>query len=106
MSPASFSNMTEMLSYLNNLENRIIALESENRILKSRADTFSKGDRLTVQQEIDRYLPRTNILSSSYISRAFAVWGHYFVAQLVIGVGMAFIYLIIAVVILGMSRSG
>ncbi len=106
MSPASFSNMTEMLSYLNNLENRIIALESENRILKSRADTFSKGDRLMIQDEISRLLPSTGILSNSFLQRAFAVWGHYFVAQLVIGVGMAFIYLIIAVVILGMSRSG
>ncbi len=106
MSPASFSNMTEMLSYLNNMENRIIALESENRILKERTDTANRSDRLAFQQEIDRYLPRTNILSSSFISRAFAIWGHYFVAQLVIGVGMAFIYLIIAVVILGMSRSG
>jgi hypothetical protein len=104
MSPASFSNMTEMLSYLNNLENRITALESENRILKERTDTASRGDRLEVQQEIDRYLPRTNILSSSFISRAFAIWGHYFVAQLVIGVGMAFVYALVAVLILGMSR--
>jgi len=104
MSPASFSNMTEMLSYLNNLENRITALESENRILKERTDTASRGDRLAVQQEIDRYLPRTNILSSSFISRAFAIWGHYFVAQLVIGVGMAFVYALVAVLILGMSR--
>ena len=104
MSPSSFSNMTEMLSYLNNLENRITALESENRILKERTDTASRGDRLAVQQEIDRYLPRTNILSSSFISRAFAIWGHYFVAQLVIGVGMAFVYALVAVLILGMSR--
>ena len=106
MSPASFSNMTEMLSYLDNLENRIIALESENRMLKERTDTSSRGDRLMLQEEIGRQLPRTNILSTSFIERAFAVWGHYFVAQLVIGVGMAFIYLIIAVVILAISQQG
>jgi len=104
MSPASFSNMTEMLSYLNNLENRIIVLESENRMLKERTDTSSKGDRLMIHDEIGRQLPRTNILSTSFMERAFAVWGHYFVAQLVIGVGMAFIYAIIAVVIFGLSR--
>lgn len=104
MSPASFSNMAEMLSFLNNLENRIIALESENRMLKEKTDTSNRGDRLMIQDEICRQLPRTSILSSSFLQRSFAVWGHYFVAQLVIGVVMAFIYVIIAVVMLGLSR--
>ena len=34
-------------------------------------------------------LPRTNIVSSSYIKRAFAVWGHYFVANLIITLPIA-----------------
>jgi hypothetical protein len=29
--------------------------------------------------------PQTNLLSPNFLTRVFAVWGHYFVAQLVIG---------------------
>jgi hypothetical protein len=47
-------------------------------------------------------LPNTAIISPSFLTRAFAVWGHYFVAQLIIAVP---IYCIIFLLAMG-SGSG
>jgi hypothetical protein len=50
-------------------------------------------------------LPQTNLLSGSFLSRAFAVLGHYLVASLIIAIP---IYIVIFVIILfvGIGLSG
>ena len=37
----------------------------------------------------DTALPKTALLSPNYLARAFAVWGHYFVANLIIGLAIS-----------------
>lgn len=42
--------------------------------------------------ELEEKVPVTAILNRSFISRAFAVWGHYFVANLVMGIPFVVIW--------------
>jgi hypothetical protein len=36
--------------------------------------------------DLEARLPNTNLISPNYLTRAFAVWGHYFVSNLILGV--------------------
>ena len=47
---------------------------------------------------LEMRLPNTKLLANSFMSRAFAVWGHYFVAQLVISLVVGVIIGIISVI--------
>lgn len=91
-----FNNMNDLTNYLTALEDRVRALESQNESLK-RYVTDLGGD-------AQKMLPKTSLLSPSFIQRAFAVWGHYFVAQLIIGIPIACIYF--AIVYLMLSQNG
>jgi len=94
--PPQFNNMNDLTNYLTALEDRVRTLESQNESLK-RYVTDLGGD-------AQKMLPKTSLLSPSFIQRAFAVWGHYFVAQLIIGVPIACIYF--AIVYLMLSQNG
>ncbi len=84
MSP-QFNNMSELLSYLESLENRLKTIENENRVLMDQKEFLTKYiDGLDRDDKV--VLPRTNIVSPRYLTRAFAVWGHYFVANLIISI--------------------
>ena len=50
---------------------------------------------LTRETSHHRDLPSTNIISDSFLSRAFTVWGHYFVAQLIIGLCLLSVYFVV-----------
>lgn len=85
--PPQFNNMNELTSYLGTLDNRIKTLESQNESLKRYISEMG-GD-------AKKILPKTSLLSNSFIQRAFTVWGHYFVAQLIITIPILCIYFII-----------
>jgi hypothetical protein len=51
-------------------------------------------------------LPKTGLLSPSFIQRAFTVWGHYFVAQLIISIPIVCIYFILILTILKQGFPG
>jgi hypothetical protein len=87
MSP-QFNNMNELTSYLDTLEKRVKMLEGQNENLVQSV--------INAEDAPTRVLPRTGLLSRSYFKRAFTVWGHYFVASLIIGLVIS----IIAVTIL------
>ena len=91
MSP-QFNNMNELTSYLDSMEKKVRTLESQNDFLKQ-----SLG---RLEEEANKMLPRTGLLSRIYFRRAFAVWGHYFVANFIIGL-IIIIILIGALLILG-----
>ena len=44
----------------------------------------------------------SGLQSPNFLKRAFSVWGHYFVAQLIISAGLAIIYVCIVVVFIGL----
>ena len=87
MSP-QFNNMNELTSYLDTLEKRVKMLEGQNENLVQSV--------IKAEEASARVLPRTGLLSRSFFKRAFTVWGHYFVASLIIALGIS----IIAVTIL------
>ena len=85
--PPQFQNMNELTAYLAKLEDRVALLESQNNSL-SRTITDLGGD-------AGKLLPKTSLISPNFIQRAFAVWGHYFVAQLIISIPFTCLYFII-----------
>ena len=84
--------MNELTSYLDTMENRVKALESQNESLRNYV-TAMGGDAA-------KMLPKTGLLSPSFIQRAFTVWGHYFVAQLIISVPIVCIYFVLILTVL------
>lgn len=60
--------------YILALEKRIMYLEVENERLYQ-----------AIKDVPEFILPNTQIISPDFLRRAFAIWGHYFVAQLIIG---------------------
>jgi hypothetical protein len=95
---AQFNNMNELTSYLEAMENRVKELESQNESLR-RYVTGMGGDAA-------KMLPKTGLLSPSFIQRAFTVWGHYFVAQLIISIPFVCIYIILLLTILKQGIPG
>ena len=95
---AQFNNMNELTSYLDAMENRVKTLESQNESLR-RYITEMGGDAA-------KMLPKTGLLSNSFIQRAFTVWGHYFVAQLIISVPIVCVYIILLLTILRQGIPG
>ncbi len=58
--------------------------------------------------ELEARLPRTNLVSPNFLTRAFAVWGHYFVSSFILGVIFSCIGLVFGVLmtmVLGLSVS-
>ena len=87
MSP-QFNSMNELTSYLDTMEKRVKMLEGLNENLRQSL--------IKAEEAPTSVLPRTSLLSRHYFKRAFAVWGHNFVAELII----ALVISIIAVTIL------
>jgi hypothetical protein len=75
MSP-HFNNMNELTSYLDAMENRVKILEGQNDYLRRSISQLG--------QDAPKVLPETGLLSHSFFKRAFTVWGHYFIVQLLI----------------------
>lgn len=65
--------------YVAYLEQRIAALESR---------TLSAA-------------PNTKLMAPGFLTRAFAVWGHYFVAQFIIGLVLTVIWMILGLIFAG-----
>ena len=101
MSYTPVKNISELNEYLEKQERRIVALETENEELKRRVELAT--DELARLPEIKLGVPQTDLLSFSYLRRAFAVWGHYFVAQLIISLVMLVIYFFVVVIVLGVT---
>lgn len=92
MATPQFKNMDELTEYLSTLEQRIQTLEAENQNLRMiQSNNYIDGS--LVSKLIKRHLPQTNILSPGFLKRSFAVWGHFFVANLIIGSIVGVFYL-------------
>lgn len=97
MTTPQFQSMTDLTAYLEAQQQRITALESELQAFKASPQVPDDNRTRAIVQAA---LPQTNLLSPSFMTRAFAVWGHYFVSQLIIGLGIGVVYLIIFLITL------
>ncbi len=91
-----FKNMNDLMEYLGQLEHRVALLEDENRNFRSMMVDQSSLE----SKNISRYIPKTNLFSKNFLFRAFTVWGHMFVAQLIIGIAAGMLYFCIVMVLL------
>jgi hypothetical protein len=97
--PELFKSMNELVTYLGNLEERLKYLETENERLQAIASPREIVNEEAIERTVLDYLPTTNLIHPSFLKRAFAVWGHFFVANLIIGilVGVAYACVMMAV---------
>lgn len=49
--------------------------------------------------DLEARLPRTNLVSPNFLSRAFAVWGHFFVSNLILSLIFGCIGLVISLIV-------
>ncbi len=93
MSP-QFNSMDELVAYLGTLEERLRSLETENLSLKLQNETLNNymKEMGSVSQKM---LPKTNLISPKFLRRAFTVWGHSFIAGLIISIP----FVILAIVV-------
>lgn len=83
----SSANTSALEGKVNQLENQVQQLNNQISQLRNEMYVNRSGS--------------SALQSPNFLSRAFAVWGHYFVAQLIISVGIAIIYVCIIAIIGG-----
>jgi hypothetical protein len=95
-----FKNMNELVEYLGTLEERIKTLEAENRSLRA-IQPKNDMDGNAIAKAVSRYIPQTDLLSPGFLKRAFAVWGHFFVANFIVSLIAFLIYACLMMVMFG-----
>ena len=78
MARPEIKNLNDLNNYLSILENRIAELENQDQIVKTAIKDANKN--LQESKPIEYKLPKTNLLNRNFFTRAFTVWGNYFVA--------------------------
>ncbi len=104
-------SMEELVTCLGTLEERVKVLESENKDLRAIQPSSVSPDANIIARALARVMPQTNLFSPSFLKRAFTVWGHFFVANLIIGVIVGIGYACLMMVLFGsllgsMSQQG
>lgn len=93
-----FKSMNELVQYLGALEERVRFLEEEHQRLPVAPApapapvVASHVDERSIAKMVASFLPLTNIVHPSFLKRAFAVWGHFFVANLIISIPFTILY--------------
>lgn len=87
-----FNNAEELNQYLEKLEKRIDNLENENKQL--------------IKRNQPQRLPNTNIINQNFLQRAFAIWGHFFTAHIIITIVIGGLYLCFVMTALNIVTSG
>lgn len=87
--------MNQLGEYIGDLEQRIKNLEEENqklRLAPPPAASSAPVEKETIARYVAQFMPQTNILHPSFLKRAFAIWGHWFVAQFIISLPLTILY--------------
>ena len=99
MAQTKIQSLNDLNALLDAQEKRIASLEVKIIEMKrSINDVAEENKANTIFIEED--LPFTGLLSKNFFRRAFTIWGHYFVAQLIIAMVLGFAYLLFLVGIL------
>ena len=100
----NFKSLDELVQYLGSLEERVQYLEEENQKLRaapvSATTSAANVDERTIAKMVASFLPLTNIVHPSFMKRAFAVWGHFFVANFIISIPFTILYFCIVMLTL------
>ncbi|HMB25349.1 MAG: hypothetical protein ACM33V_08725 [Chloroflexota bacterium] len=95
--------MNQLGEYIGDLEQRIKNLEEENQKLRLAPPAANSApvEKETIARYVAQFMPQTNILHPNFLTRAFAIWGHYFVVQFIISIVLSILYCLLFVVIGG-----
>ena len=93
--------MNELVSYLGSLEERLKTLEAENEKLRKIAPPREMINEKAIERVVLDYLPDTNLIDHSFWKRAFAVGGHFFMANIIVGIVFGILYVCLAMVLFG-----
>jgi|WetSurMetagenome_2_1015567.scaffolds.fasta_scaffold1532795_1 hypothetical protein len=99
MTLPEFKTREDLTDYLTRQEQRIQNLEQANaELITEIKKRFIHKDELP--EIISDTIPNTGLFSRSFIKRAFSVWGHFLVAQLILAAIFSVIYFVIFILIL------
>jgi hypothetical protein len=82
---SQFKSMGDLVTYMDLLENRISSLETENSTLRAELQNIDTRS-LDVIAFVKESWPKTSLVSKSWWIRALAVYGYFFVINLIISV--------------------
>jgi hypothetical protein len=99
--PEQFKSMNDLVEYLGVLEQRVGTLESQNTELRAGNASQASLDGNEITRYVSRVLPQTNLISPNFFARAFAVWGHFIIANLIIGLSIGICYACVMMVMFG-----
>jgi hypothetical protein len=90
-------NVKDLVTVLGQMHKKIIALEAENTALKSVMEkTATKRDVVQMISKVETLnLPKHGLFSDSFIVRSVSIYGHWFVANLVISIVFGFLWFLL-----------
>jgi Tfp pilus assembly protein PilO len=80
------------------LQNQLAQLTSDVEILQGQLS--EQTDELN---NIKEQIPNTEIISPKFLNRSFAIWGHYFVANLIISIPIMCLILFLTLMLIAIS---
>lgn len=89
-----FKNISDLIQYLNDLEEKVNVLEQQNSALRTSIDEINTRNREMVEFLKESW-PKTSLFHRSFWVRALTVFGHNLVIQLIIGVVLFILYMLL-----------
>lgn len=105
--PFQFKSMNDLVDYLNQMETRLASLETENADLRAKYENVDTRS-LDVIGFVKENWPKTSLVSKSWWVRALAVYGYFFVINLIISVVLGILSMVIfgSMIASALSRIG
>jgi len=97
------NNLNDLNVYLSILETRVAELEHEYKMIKTVINEVNHDLQRTKRPT--NPLPSTGLLSHNFFTRAFTVWGHFMITNIIISLILWLIYKALFVAILGNSMN-
>jgi hypothetical protein len=89
-----FKNISDLVQYLNDLEEKVNILEQQNSALRTSIDEVNTRNREMVEFLKESW-PKTSLFHRSFWVRALTIFGHNLVIQLIIGAVFFILYLLL-----------
>ena len=90
-------NVKDLVTVLGQMHKKITALEAENAALKEElGKTATKRDVVQMISKVETLnLPKHGLFSDSFIVRSVSIYGHWFVANLVVSIVFGFLWFLL-----------
>jgi hypothetical protein len=92
--PFQFKSMNDLVDYLNQMETRLATLETENADLRAKYQHIDTRS-LDVIAFVKEHWPKTSLVSKSWWVRALAVYGYFFVINLIVSIILGILSMLI-----------